>query len=119
MAKAHMDPWGKMTEWFQVVTNNVEAIPQATFKTDHKHAKDRFSLLSKLLEALDKKYATNTGTEEVLTPMELLLVDVCLDFDHIYWEQRRRREEALPHASRARPEDVDDAEFVAVLLRRD
>jgi len=65
-----------MTERFQVVTNNFNANPRATFKTDHKHAKDRFQLLAKSFEALDKKRATETGTEEVLTPMELLLVDV-------------------------------------------
>jgi len=76
VAKAHMSPWGKMTERFQVVTNNFNANPRATFKTDHKHAKDRFQLLTKSFEALDKKRATKTGTEEVLTPMELLLVDV-------------------------------------------
>ena len=81
MAKAHMSPWGKMTERFQVVTNNFNANGRATFKTDHKHAKDLFQLLAKSFEALDKKRATQTGTEEVLTPMELLLVDVVEDIN--------------------------------------
>jgi len=76
VAKAHMSPWGKMTERFQVVTINFNANPRATFKTDNKHAKDRFQLLTKPFEALDEKRATKTWTEEVLTPMELLLVDV-------------------------------------------
>jgi len=76
VAKAHMSPWGKMTERFRVVTNNFNANPRATFKNDHKHAKDRFKLLAKSFEAFDKKRATKTGTEEVPPPMELLLVDV-------------------------------------------
>jgi len=42
VANAHVSPWGKMTERYQVVTNNFNANPRATFKTDHKHAKDRF-----------------------------------------------------------------------------
>jgi len=76
VAKAHMSPCGKMTERFQVVRNNFNANPRATFKTDNKHAKDRFQLLVKSFEAPDKKRATRTGTEKVLTPMELLLVEV-------------------------------------------
>jgi len=75
VAKAHMSPWGKMTEQIQIVTNNCNANPRATFKTDQKHGKNRFQLLDKSLEALEKKCATKTGTEEVLTPVELLLVD--------------------------------------------
>jgi len=102
----------RRTERFQFVTNNFDAISQATFKTDQKHAKDRFSLLSKLLEALDKKYATNTGTEEVLTPMELLL-------PRSTGSSGGGVMKPSPMRRRARPEDVDDAEFVAVLLRRD
>ena len=62
VAKAHMSPWGRMTEQFQIVTNIYNANPRATFKTDHKHANDRFQLLDKSLEALDKKRATKTGT---------------------------------------------------------
>jgi len=75
VANAHMSPRGKKTQQFQVVTNNLNANPRATFKTDHKHAKGRFQLLAKSFEALDKKRATMTTTEEVLTPMELLLVE--------------------------------------------
>ena len=76
MAKAHMSPCGKMTERFQIVTNSFNANPRVTFKTDHRHAKDRFQLFAKSIVALDKKRATKCATEEVLTPMELLLVDV-------------------------------------------
>jgi len=164
VAKAHMSPWGKMTERFQVVTNNFNANPRATFKTDHKHAKDRFQLLTKSFEALDKKCATKTGTEEVLTPMELLLVDVVEEmngFNERTAAERKERtaaEEELvkngeqvrhlamatrgegttastlttsngsggdglmepsPTRRRGRPEDFDDAEFVAVLERSD
>jgi len=44
--------------------------------TYHKHEKERFQLLAKLFDMLDKKRATATGMEEFLTLMELLSVDV-------------------------------------------
>jgi len=164
VAKAHMSPWGKSTERFQVVTNNFNANPRVTFKTDQKHAKNRFQLLAKSFEALDKKRATKTGTEEVLTPMELLLMDVVEEmngFNERTAAERKERpaaEEKLvkngeqvrrlamatrgegttasnlitfngsgggglmepsPTRRPGRPEDFDDAEFVAVLERSD
>jgi len=164
VAKAHMSPWGKLTERFQVVTNNFNAYPRVTFKTDHKHANDRFQLLAKSFEALDKKRATKTGTEEVLTPMELLLVDVVEEMNGFNERTAAEREERTaaeekffkngeqtrrlamakrgkgttasnfitsngsggggfmkpsPTRRRGRPEDFDDAEFVAMLERSD
>ena len=97
VAKAHMSPLGKRTERFQVVTKNFNANPRATFKTDNKHAKDRFQLLAKPFEALDKERATKTWTEEVLTPMELLLVDVVEEmngFNERTTAERKERTEA-------------------------
>jgi len=141
---------------------NFNTNPRATFKTDHKHAKDRFQLLAKSIEALDKKQATKTGTEEVLAPMELLLLEVAEEMkgfnDRTAAEQkeltaaeeelakndkqlrrlamatkgegtnastlttsnrsgRDRLIERSPTRHRGRPEDFDDAEFVAVLER--
>ena len=162
VAKAHMSPCGKKTERFQFVTIKFNANPRATFKTDHKHAKDRFQLLVKSFEALDKERATKTGPEEVLTPMELLLVDVVEKMNGFNertaaerkehtaaeeelvknGEQVRRLAmatrgegttastlttsnesggdglvELSPTRLRGRPEELDDAEFVAVLGR--
>ena len=93
MAKAHMYPWGKMTERFEVVSDNSSAKPQAPTETDHKHAKDRFQLLPVLLEALHKMRATKTRTSEVITPMELLLVDVVKQMNGLNERTAAKRKE--------------------------
>jgi len=153
-----------MTERFQVVTSNCNANPRATFKTDHKHAKDRLATPGQVAEALSKRRATKTVAEEVPKPMELLLVDVMEEmngFNELTAAERKERpavEEDLvtngepvrhlamasrgegtsaatlttsdrsgggglmgpsPTRRRRRPEDFDDAEFVAVLERSD
>jgi len=65
-----------MTERIRVRAENLIAYPRPTCMTYHKHEKDRFKLLAKLFDMLDKKRATASGKEEVLTLMDLLSVDV-------------------------------------------
>ena len=69
-------PLGKNAERFQIVTNKFNANPRATSKPDQQRANYRFQLLEKSFEALEEMRATRTGTEEVFTSMELLLVGV-------------------------------------------
>jgi len=77
--EARRSPCGSMTERYNMVADRFHEAPRAAFRTEHKHAKDRFQLLFKLFEIEEVKCASMPWTEESLNPIEVLLVVVVED----------------------------------------
>jgi len=93
-AGAHVSSYGTRTKRFAGAATAFNAHPQTTRTTDGKRLRDHFYSLKEVFSFKEKKQAVETGTEEAVTALDRLLIDVIEKVADYEQRQKNARAEA-------------------------